>query len=129
MIDVMLELKSVGECYKAGEFSAGLRQLSDLWNRLPEPKTSTPNAYMLVEYGAAFALKNADFPEAKRWAALAPLFLENRLDGGEVEFLVGKVAFECGEMDVAKENFLIAKRKSRGRMFQGADPKYKALIQ
>ncbi len=76
----------------------------------------------------AFCLKLGDLDGAWRWASQAQAFASKRHDAGEAEFLVGKVAFERGDTEAAKANFLAAKRKSRGRLFQGADPKYRALI-
>jgi hypothetical protein len=56
------------------------------------------------------------------------MFASKRQDMGEVEFLVGKVAFERGELEKAKEQFLIANRKSEGRAFNGKDERYERLI-
>jgi hypothetical protein len=83
---------------------------------------------MAVEYAVAFALKLGDLEEAWLWANRAPEFKEKRQDRGEVEFLVGKVAYEAGKMDVALEQFKEANRKSKGRIFSGEDPKYAALL-
>ena len=127
-MDVMVELREVGEMYKSGDFTNGLKKTREIWERVPEPKNATANAYIILEYAVGFALKLRDPDEAWKWACLAPSFIEKRQDLGEVEFLIGRVAFERGDMETAKANFLIAKRKSRGRIFEGQDPKYKALI-
>ena len=129
MIDVISEIKGVGVCFQAGDYSAGLQRLHSIWDKIPEPKVETPNAYMVIEYGAALSLRTKDFDEARIWASRAPLFIEKRNDSGEVEYLIGKVAFECGETETAKQNFVIANKKSKGRIFQGEDAKYRALIQ
>ena len=128
MPDVMQELKPIGEKYAAGDFRGGLPLLHDLWAQLPEPKPATPNAYTVIEYGVAFGLKLRDLNEAWVWANRAPDFKEKRQDSGEVEFLIGKVAYEDGKHDVALVQFREAKRKSRGRVFIDADPKYAALL-
>ena len=124
----MTQLKPIGEKYQTADFRGGLALLHELWARLPDPKTATPNAYMLVEYGVVFALKLRDFHEAWTWANRAPDFKQVRQDIGEVEFLIGKVAFEDSKLDLAVEQFREAHRKSRGRAFIDVDPKYKALI-
>jgi len=116
MIDFTVALKEVGDCFRAGDHSTGLKKLVDLWERIPEPKTTTANAYMVIEYAVAFALKMGDLDEAKKWASLSSLFIEKRQDRGEVEFLVGKVAFERGEIEVAKQNLIVANKKFRGRI-------------
>jgi hypothetical protein len=128
MIDVMSELKEVGDCFKTGDLASGLKKLQLIWATVPEPKTDTANSYLILEYAVTFALKMRDLEEAKKWASLAPLFVAKRQDSGEVEFLVAKVALECGKMEVAKENLIIADKKSEGRVLQGQDPKYRALI-
>jgi hypothetical protein len=128
-MDIMSELKEVGVLFRTGDFCTGLKQLWDLWAEIPEPKCDTPNAYLVIEYGVAFSLKSGDLDEAQKWAALAPAFAEKRQDRGEVEFLVGKVAFERGEIEMAREKFFVANIKSKGRIFEGQDKKYKELIQ
>jgi hypothetical protein len=128
IMDVILELKEIGALFSAGDFRTSLKKLWDLWKQIPDPKVETSNAYMVIEYGVAFCLKMRELDEAQKWAVLAPPFRVKRQDRGEVEFLVGKVAFERGEVDIARENFIAANTKSKGRIFQGEDPKYKALI-
>jgi hypothetical protein len=125
MMDVMRELQKIGVLYTKGDFDTGLNQLRQLWESIPNPKTDTLNAYLVLEYGVGFALKKRDLDEAQEWASLAPGFERVRQDMGEVEFLVGKVAFERREFDRAKQSFLIANAKSEGRAFEGEDPKYR----
>ena len=128
MQDIMQQLKPVGEKYTSGDYRGGLHLIHEIWSQLPEPKPATPNAYMVIEYAVALALKLRDFNEAWLWANRAPDFKEKRQDIGEVEFLIGKVAYEDGKLDLALEQFKEAKRKSRGRAFTGEDPKYAALL-
>lgn len=127
-MDVMSELREVYDVYNTEDFRSGLQRLRQIWDRIPEPKVDTANAYLILEDGVAFALKCGDLDEAQWWAALAPAFAEKRQDRGEVEFLVGKVAFERGELEAAKESFLISNAKSKGRIFEGEDKKYAQLI-
>jgi hypothetical protein len=128
-MDVMPELAKIGALFTAADFDAGLNELWQLWDNIPEPKTDTPNAYLVVEYGVAFSLRRGDLDEAQKWADLAPDFAEKRQDMGEVELLVGKVAFERGDFELAREKLLIADAKSEGRAFESEDKKYRALIQ
>jgi hypothetical protein len=127
-MDVISELRKIGPKVDTGDFELGLRDLADVWSKIPNPKTSALNAYLVIEYGVAFALKSGNLDEAQRWALLAPEFRENRHDSGEVEFLMGKVAFERGDLKVAKQHFLIADEISGGRMFEGEPKKYADLI-
>ncbi len=127
-MDVMSELQKIGPLYTAGECDAGLRAIRQLWQDIPEPKTEISNAYLVLEYGVGFSLKKGDVDEARRWAELAPPFAEARHDMGEVEFLMGRVAFEGGDFDLARKHFAVANIKSEGRVFEGKDAKYKRLI-
>ena len=59
-VEVMSELRPIGAVFTGGDFRTGLTMLHDLWARIPEPRTKTPNAYLVIEYGVAFALKAGD---------------------------------------------------------------------
>ena len=127
-MDVMAELQPIGALYSAGAFREGLAKLQLLWAAVPEPKPETLNAYLIVEYGVAFALQENDVDQAQEWADRAPGFEAKRQDMGEVEFLIGRVAFARGDLDNAREQFRIANAKSEGRAFIGKDERYKMLI-
>jgi hypothetical protein len=124
----MAELRPIGAMYNKGDFRAGLGELTSLWSAVPDPKPETPNAYLIVEYGVALALKDGDFDLAQEWADRAPMFAVKRHDMGEVEFLLGKVAFERGDLKKAKEHFIIANIKSEGRAFEAKDERYRRLV-
>lgn len=124
----MAQLKYVGELYKLGDFRAGLLKLQELWDSMPEPKVDIPNVYLVIEYAVKLSMQVGDIDSAWQWAILAPKYNRRRQDLGEAEFLVGKVAFEKGDMDTARDQFAIANEKSRGRIFYDEDPKYKAVI-
>lgn len=56
------------------------------------------------------------------------MFAAKRQDMGEAEFLVGKVAFERGDLQTAKKQFAIANAKSDGRAFEAKDERYRRLL-
>ncbi|MFL6756679.1 MAG: hypothetical protein ACJ8EG_03800 [Sphingomicrobium sp.] len=127
-MDVMAELQGIGGLVRASDFPTALERLWELWAEIPVPRTETPNAYLIIEYGVSCALKIGDFDQAQKWAALAPQFATVRHDMGEVEFLQGKVAFERGDHATARECFKVANAKSEGRAFEGEDERYRRLI-
>ena len=127
-LDVMSELRPIGTLFRASDFRTASQRLWKLWTEIPTPKTETKNAYLVIEYGVACALKAGDLDDAHEWAILAPDFAKVRQDMGEVEFLVGKVAFERGEYESARANFIVANDKSEGRAFENEDEKYRDLI-
>jgi hypothetical protein len=128
MIDVMARLRPIGDAYRQGDSAAALGMVQDVWAELPEPASHVPNAYLLVEYGVRLALELGSADEAQVWADRASAFATVRQDRGEVEFLMGKVAFAKGELDVARELIRTAQAKSQGRMLIGEDEKYRQLI-
>ncbi len=128
MIEVMEELKRIGDLYKQQNYSIALDKLDDLWNSIPEPKFEIRNSFLIIMYGVKVSLILNNLEKAWAWAVLAPEYNKGRQDIGEAEFIVGMVAFERGELEIAVENFKIANKKSGGRAFHGEDPKYKAII-
>ena len=115
-MDIMRELKPIGELYKAGKHADGLVEIRRLWDAIPAPKHEDPN------------MQAGDLNGAWEWALLGPGCIGVSQDLGEAEFLLGKVAYERGDPEAAKSNFLLAKKKSHGRIFLGEDKKYEALI-
>ena len=128
MIDVIKELSLIAKYFESREYKIALDKLDILWEMVPEPKNKIPNAYLIIEYAVAFAFKSGDYERAHKWALFAPPFAEVRHDMGEVEFLMGKVAYERGEYENAKNYFLISHKKSEGRAFDGQEKKYINLI-
>ncbi|MCM3185719.1 MULTISPECIES: hypothetical protein [Priestia] len=69
-----------------------------------------------------------NYKSAKQW--LNRLYTSDfeRIDDGEREFLSRTIYYELGELNVAKEFFDIANKKSEGRSFEGQDVKYIKLL-
>lgn len=128
MIDVMAELRDIGRLYKQGALQSGLLKLQELWDSIQEPKTNVANSYLVIEYAVKFSMELGNLDKAWEWAKLAPIYNKNRQDIGEAEFLVGKVAYEKGDINEAKNQFHIANEKSQGKIFHGEDLKYKKLL-
>ncbi len=128
MMDILKELGPARESYRAGDISSALEMVQALWDRIPEPRTEEGDAYLVIEYAVALALKGGRLDVAQRWASEAPPFAAKRHDLGEVEFLQGKVAFESGDLQLARENFRLAQRKSEGRILEGMAEKYRQLL-
>lgn len=125
----MERIKEIGEQAKLGNYDECIEIISMEWDNLPEPKEKFPNNYLLIEYGARISLKKNDYDGAWMWALRGLIFNETRGDGGESEFLIGKVAFEKNDLGNAKKYFLISYEKSKGRAFEGENPKYRELVE
>jgi hypothetical protein len=124
MIDVMTELKPIGSLFTAANYEAGLKLLAELWDRIPAPKESTNNSYLIVSYGVAFARKFGDLDLAWEWALKGLAYSGGFNLGGESEFLAGEVAFDRGDHEAAGEYFRIARRISGKRLFRDRNPTY-----
>ncbi|MNI77071.1 hypothetical protein D3C73_1333410 [compost metagenome] len=92
---------------------------------LPEPKGiySEESFHQVKDIiDTCFVIK--DFIKAKEWSDKNHLTGFARKDTGKKEFMSEKVAFEMGDLKLAKEFFSIANKKSEGRWFEDEDVKY-----
>jgi hypothetical protein len=124
MIDVMAELEPIGSLFTAANYEAGLKLLAELWDRIPAPKESINNSYLIVSYGVAFARKVGDLDLAWEWAQKGLAYSGGFNLGGESEFLAGEVAFARGNQKAAGDYFRIARRISGNRPFRDKNPTY-----
>ncbi|MFP3886729.1 hypothetical protein HPB58_06955 [Priestia filamentosa] len=118
------------EQFENGNHHESIFLLEEAWDLIPEPK----GIYSVQSYGLVKDIIDTyfitkDFEKAKEWADKLFLTGFNRIDSGEKEFTSGKVAFELGNLETAKEFFSIANRKSEGRCFgDSEDIKYLKLL-
>ena len=125
---VMKSLQSPRALYASGHYEQAFSEVRDIWEGLPSNKLEEPNAYMILEYAVAILLRLGRLDDARSWAERSLSFREKRHDLGEAEFLVAKVAYEQGSLDEARQLISAAFKKSNGRILQGEDSKYRALI-
>ena len=105
-------------------YDDSIKLLEKAWELLPKPKGEYSESYHIALYAIETYLVLNDVNKAKEWSEIIYQCGLNRIDSGEREFLSGKVAFEAGEFDKAKEYFLIANQKSEGRCFSSENGKY-----
>lgn len=129
MMDIISELKPIGELFKSGRYSDALAELELLWEKVPNPKESTPNSYLIVSYGVTIALKVESLDEAWTWAQRGLPYSDKFNLAGESEFLLGEVAFARADYETAITHFKTVKRMSGWRLFENKDPKYRRLIE
>lgn len=121
-IDLLMDTSN--EEYDKGNYIESIRLLEDAWIKLPEPKGEYSESYYIAEDISKTYMLTNDLKQAKKWSDELFKCGLHRLDGGERELLAGKIAFELGEFDLAKEYFAIANEKSEGRCFEDEDIKY-----
>lgn len=110
--------------YDKGDYIKSIKLLEEAWTKLPQPKVIYDDSYHIVKYIIETYLFINNAQHAKEWSNIMFICDLERADSGEREFLVGKVAYELGNLDIAKEFFFIANKKSEGRCFEDEDTKY-----
>jgi len=100
----------------------------EAWSTLPEPKFTFDDSYRIAKRIINSYMDGQQLAEAKKWSDTLYSCDTERIDSGEREFFSGKVAYEMGDKDKAKEYFVVANQKSRGRCFIDEEKKYKNLI-
>jgi len=128
MDDLLQMIRKIDEEYKNETLEDRKNKLIKLWNQIPESKENVKNAYLLIEKIVAISIKTNNLDAAQEWAEKGLIFSEIRNDVGEVEFLLGKIAYLKENFKKSKDYFLIANTKSKGKIFQGEDPLYKKLL-
>lgn len=107
---------------------ARLRELISLWKKIDEPKENNKNSYLIIAKIVSIYLKKQDYENSWTWAQNAILYSDNHNQAGESEFLLGKVAFEMGNLENSKEWFKKVKKKSGVRLFKEEKKEYLELI-
>lgn len=106
------------EQFNNGNHEDSILLLEEAWNLIPEPKgIYCEESYHLVKDIVTTCLMKNDLIKAKEWVNKIFLTGFDRIDTGDKEFISGKVAYELGEFETAKEFFRISNRKSEGRCF------------
>ena len=110
------------------EYNKSIEKLVQAWDLLPDDKYSYDESYLIVWGILDISIMIKDIDTMNKWVDKIFYADPERVDSGEREMWAGKVAFETGEMEKAKEYFLIAQKKSGGRCFRGQDRKYYNLV-
>ncbi|NPC92334.1 hypothetical protein HOO54_08885 [Bacillus sp. WMMC1349] len=114
--------------YSDGNYAKSIELLEEAWMALPEPRVLYDESYHIVKYIIYTYLFINKPQDAMDWSDLMFICDLERIDNGEREFIIGKIAYELQRFDKAKELFFVANKKSEGRMFEDEDPKYLKLI-
>ncbi|MCY6355881.1 hypothetical protein [Clostridium sp. ZS2-4] len=116
------------ECYQKGNIEEAINKMLEAWSILPYPKTIYSESFTVVELIIELYIRNKEFEKGNKWVDLVFICCLRRIDGGDREFIAGKLAYEQGNLEKAKELFFVANLKSDGRIFENKDFKYIKLI-
>ncbi len=130
--DVLLEWTDAArELIIEKKYDEAIELTEKYWNNVLEPKMEQEISFHLIKVFVFLFSKKEDYESAIKWCEIFDKYdFENsgRPDTGEKDFLIGKVYYNCGKIDVAIEYFKIADKKSKGRCFLLDEGKeYKAI--
>ena len=112
-----------------GNIEKALQKIKEFWDYLPEPKTIQDMSFLLLEDFFNICIESKRFELVNKWISLMFISDLERLDDGEREFIAGKLAYEQGNLEIAKELFVISNIKCEGSLFEGKDvKKYRDLL-
>lgn len=114
--------------YHKNNIEENAKYLKTIWEKLPKVKSKLSVSYHIARELVEDFMIIKDYEEAMKWAMETFKCSASRYDYGERELLLGKVAYESGDIDKAKEYFTIADKKSNGRVFEEDDIKYLKII-
>jgi tetratricopeptide (TPR) repeat protein len=112
------------EEYDKGDLEKSVSLLEEAWGELPEDKNVFDESFLIIWGILDISIELNDHSRMKKWVDKIFVTDPERGDGAERYLWAGKVAYELGDLDKAKEYFDISHNKSRGRSFGNKDEKY-----
>ena len=114
--------------YDDAKYNEAIDLLIKAWDLLPNNKNEYDESFLIVWgiLNISIQIKNIDIMNS--WVNKIFDADPERGDTGERDMWAGRVAYESGNLDKAKEYLEIAEKKSGGRCFGNKDKKYKDYI-
>lgn len=101
------------------------------WRGLEVPKSNREESYDLIYQIVELCYKHKAYHTAMRLSGL--LYISDQTKKQEklskTMFLMGKIVYELGHLEVAKRCFLFADEETKGECWNNEDEKYYALLQ
>ena len=113
-----------GSCDKAWKICM------EAWDLLPEPKYKQPMSWFVVTDIVKYAIKTKRLAYADKFLALLFICALDRADSEDREFWAGRLAYEKGDIGIAKELFArsLEKGKGYGLINRPENREYKELV-
>ncbi len=128
-MDIMDELKPIGQLYLDKKYEECLKELKLLWDKYPEPKELIGNTYLIILYFVKTLMLLGRKNEALDWALKGILYNGTRNLAGEAELLIGSIAYEMDRIKLAKDMFITAREKGGKRVFKEEKKEYLDLTE
>lgn len=119
------------EKFEEGAYDEAWKLCMEAWDVLPEPKYKQPMSWFVVTGIIKYSIETKHFEYADKFLGLLFICDLDRSDSEDREFWAGRLAYEKGDMDIAKELFTRSLEKGNGYGYIN-DPKnriYKELVQ
>ncbi len=124
---VIEDLKPIELLYKEGRYDECVRDLKNLWDKIPKPKDQDGNTFLILMYLAKVLILQDKKEEALEWALKGIMYNGTRSLVGESELLVGSCAYEAGRIELARDMFCTARSKGGKRLFRMEKKEYLEL--
>jgi tetratricopeptide (TPR) repeat protein len=121
-------MEESNELWESKEYKESINKLVQAWELLPNDKNQYEESYHIVWGILDISILIHDIETMNKWVDKILYADPERFDDGEKEMWVGKVAFESGDFEKAKEYFRIASKKSGGRCFREERKEYYELL-
>ena len=111
IFDILMESE---ELIKNGDYERGWELIESSISLFPEPKYENDLLYLVVSEMANYALISNNYSIITKYMNILFITGLDRADNGERESLVGKIEYELGHMETAKQllKVALAKRKA-----------------
>ena len=103
--------------WEKGNYESSLTLLEKAWYELPEVKDKYDESFLIISGLLDTSILTKDHDRLRRWVDFIFTADPERGDTGERDMWAGRVAYELGEFDKAKEYIKLADKKSKGRCF------------
>lgn len=117
-------LKQAKQEILSADKAGGIKTAEAAWSKVPEPKFDWDVSKSFAHSLAKFYRNTGDFANAMK-------LMKELFDSGAVKdhqdgprFILATIYYEKGDVDLAAKWFEEANRISKGRCFQGEDPRY-----
>ena len=110
--------------YDMGLYEHAIQCLIEAWDLLPGDKYPYDESYYIIRGILDVSIQIHDEEKMRTWVEHILYADPERIDSGEREMWVGKVACELKEYEKAYDYMSIAHKKSLGRCFYGKNRKY-----
>lgn len=113
---------------KDKEVLSDFENVLNQWDELAEPKLLQDESYTIAKAFIKLCIENELYELGNSSISLLFIAGINVADQGERAFIAGELAYAQGLLEIAKQNFYAANRKSKGSCFNEQNHQYLELL-